>query len=56
MNPSKVGDKTVVNDFRKMSLGELKKIEEAWPGLNYGLARDVLIVEPSAPPIPPAIQ
>ena len=49
MNPCKAGDKAIVNDFRKKSLRELKKIEEAWPGLNYGLARYVLIVETSAP-------
>ena len=52
MNPSMAGDTAIVNDFRKKSLRELKKIEEAWPGLNYGLARGVLIVEPSVPSVP----
>ena len=46
----------VVNHFRKESLRELKKIEEAWPGLNYGLARGVLIAEPSAPSVPSLTQ
>ena len=52
MNPSTAGDKAAVNDFRKMSLLELRKIKEAWPRLNYGLARGVLIVEPSVPSVP----
>lgn len=51
MNPSKAGDKAVANGVRKKSRRELKKIEEAWPSLNYGLARGVLIGEPSAPSV-----
>ena len=52
MNPSKAGDEAGVNDLCKKSLRELKKIEEGvGPGLNYGLARGVLIVEPSAPSV-----
>ena len=51
-HPSKATDKLTVNDFRKECLRELKKIEEAWPGLNYELARGVLIVQPSTPSIP----
>ena len=55
-HPSKATDKLTVNDFRKECLRELKKIEEAWPGLNYRLARGVLIVQPSTPSIPTLTQ
>ena len=34
-------------------LRELKKIKLAWPDLNYGTARGLLILYPSAPHIPP---
>jgi len=34
VNPSKAVDNAVVNDFREKLLRELKKIEEAWPGLS----------------------
>ena len=53
VNPNQAGDRVTVDNFRKDCLRELKKIEEAWPGLNYGLARGVLIVAPSTPAIPP---
>ena len=53
VNPAQAGDRNTVNDFRTKCLRELKKIEEAWPELNYGLARGALIVAPSTPTIPP---
>ena len=43
-------------DFRKKSLRELKKVKEAWDGLPYDTARRVLIVMPSAPPLPAPIE
>ena len=52
-HPSKATDWRTVGNFRTKALRELKKIEEAWAGLNYGLARGALIVAPSKPPIPP---
>ncbi len=52
VNPANASDRNTVNDFRTKCLRELKKIKEAWPNLNYGLARGALIVAPSAPPIP----
>ncbi len=52
-HPSKARDWRTVDDFRKECLRELKKIEEAWPDLSYGLARGVLILSPSTPAIPP---
>ena len=53
VNPAQAGDRNTVNDFRTKCLRELKKIEEAWPELSYGLARGALIVAPSTPTIPP---
>ena len=55
-HPSKAGDKITVARFRQKALRELKKIEEAWPDLNWGLARGVLIVAPSKPSLPPRSQ
>ena len=55
-NPDQAGNRRTVDAFRTDCLRELKKIEEAWPGLDYGLARGALIVSPSVPAIPPAIQ
>ena len=54
-NPAQAGNRRIVDAFRTDCLRELKKIEEAWSGLNYGLARGALIVSPSAPAIPPTI-
>ena len=51
-DPTKTADKHAVADFRRKSLRELKKIEGAWSGLRYRLARGALIVAPSKPPIP----
>ena len=56
VNPAQAGNRFSVRNFRKDCLRELKKIEEAWPGLNYGLARGKLILAPSKPPIPPVTQ
>ena len=41
----------IVKDFRKKCLRELKKINTAWPQLNYSTARGVLIVTPAKPSI-----
>ena len=56
VDPSKADDKLTVNNFRKKSLRELKKIKTAWDGLRYGTARGVLIVMPSVPSIPSSYQ
>ena len=53
VDPSRASDKLVVNDFRKDWLRELKKIKIAWPELNYGTAKGVLILSPSKPAIAP---
>ena len=45
--PAKVGDKRTVDAFRTDSLRELKKIQTAWPELNYAMAHGVLILWPS---------
>ena len=47
VNPAKVGDKHTVDAFRTDSLRELKKIQTAWPELNYARAHGVLILWPS---------
>ena len=52
-HPSKATDWRAVGNFRKKALRELKKIKEGWDGLRYDTARGVLIVMPSAPPLPP---
>ena len=51
-NPTKASDKFTVRDFRKKCLRELKKIEQAWPDLNYGIVRGALVLAPSKPRIP----
>ena len=52
--PDKAGDNRTVQDFRKDSLRELKKIKLAWPDLHYATAKGVLILYPSKPAIAPA--
>ena len=53
-DPAKASDKNTVQDFRSKVLRELKKIKLAWPDLNYGTARGLLILYPSSPHISPA--
>ena len=55
VHPERADDRYVVKDFRKDSLREMKKIKNAWKGLNYGLVRGALIVSPSRPTIPPVV-
>ena len=55
-NPIKAPDKRTVQNFRHKVLRELKKIKAAWPGLNYTIAKGVLILSPSTPSIPPTRQ
>ena len=50
--PDKASNRRTVDDFRKDSLRELKKIKLAWPDLHYATAKGVLILFPSAPTIP----
>ena len=52
-DPAQASNRRTVDNFRTDCLRELKKIEEAWPELRYGLARGALIVAPSTPTIPP---
>ncbi len=51
-DPSRATDNCTVQDFRKDCLRELKKIQTAWPGLNYGTAKGVLFLRPSEPSVP----
>ena len=54
VDPAKASDNVTIQDFRSKVLRELKKIKLAWPDLNYGTARGLLILYPSVPRIPPA--
>ena len=53
VDPAKASDNVTIQDFRSKVLRELKKIKLAWPDLNYGTARGLLILYPSVPRIPP---
>ena len=55
-HPAKASDRVTVRNFQRKVLRELKKINLAWPGLNYTTARGLLILHPSTPSIPPARQ
>ena len=59
-DPSRGSDRVTVDNFRKDCLRELKKIQTAWPGLEYRIERGRrhektggLLLLPSAPAIPP---
>ena len=52
-DPNKADNRRTVDDFRKDSLRELKKIKLAWPDLHYATAKGVLILYPSKPSIAP---
>ena len=54
LSPARAGDKRTADDFRKDCLRELKKIQIAWPELNYATAHGALILQPSKPAVPPA--
>ena len=51
---AKASDINTVNRLRTDCLRELKKINRAWPDLNYHTVTGGLVVSPSPPPIPPA--
>ena len=53
VHPSKSNDRVTVDNFRRDCLRELKKIQLAWPELNYSTAPGVLILLPSTPEIAP---
>ena len=54
VEPSRASDNDTGQKFRRKVLRELKKIKLAWPDLNYGTARGLLILYPSVPHISPA--
>ena len=53
VEPDKANDRVTVDNFRKDCLRELKKINLAWPGLNYSTAPGLLILLLSTPAIAP---
>ena len=55
-HPSKASDKETIQNFRRKVLRELKKIQIAWPDLNYATAPGLLILHPSTPAIAPLNQ
>ena len=55
-DPAKAHDKNTVKNFRRKVLRELKKIQIAWPDLNYATAPGVLILSPSVSAVPSAEQ
>ena len=56
VSPVKAEDNSTVQHFRKDCLRELKKIQAAWPDLNYRTGKGVLILLPSTPSIAPTRQ
>ena len=56
VSPAKAEDNSTVQHFRKDCLRELKKIQAAWPDLNYRTGKGVLILLPSTPSIAPTRQ
>ena len=54
LDPARAGSKRTADDFLKDCLRELKKIQIAWPELNYAMAHGALILQPSKPAVPPA--
>ena len=55
-DPAKESCKESVKDFRRQCLREMKKIERAWPDLEYRTVRGGLVIEPCPPRIPPSTQ
>ena len=56
VDPARANDHRTVQDFRRKILRELKKIQIAWPELNYATVRGFLILHPSTPVITPTDQ
>ena len=54
VDPARASDHRTVQDFRRKVLRELKKIQIAWPELNYATVRGFLILHPSTPVIAPS--
>ena len=54
VDPARASDRVTVRNFQRKVLRELKKINLAWPGLNYTTAPGVLILYPSTPVIVPS--
>ena len=50
-DPARAKDRVTVRNFQRKSLRELKKIEMAWPELNYSTEPGVLVLLPTRPQI-----
>ena len=55
-DPSKASNKKSVSRFRDSVLREMKKINRAWPDLEYRTVTGGLVIEPCPPRIPPSAQ
>lgn len=52
-DPSKAADKDIVNDFRKDTLRELRKLRLCWPTLDFKTPKGFLELKGCVPSIPP---
>ena len=53
-DPTKVTDRYTVRNFRTKCIRELKKIQVAWPGLDYATPKGALVLLPTTTPsVPP---
>ena len=55
-DPSKASNKKSVSRFRDSVLREMKKINRAWPDLEYRTVTGGLVIKPCPPRIPPSTQ
>ena len=54
-NPAQT-DRVTVDNFRKKVLRELRKLKTAWPDFDYGTPRGHLVLRPTPPRIPAAVE
>ena len=55
-DPTKVTDRYTVRNFRTKCIRELKKIQVAWPGLDYATPKGALVLLPTTTPSVPPLQ
>ena len=55
-DPSRVGERYEVRDWRRQAIRELTKIKIAWPGLDYSTPKGGLLLLPSTTPSVPPLQ
>ena len=55
-DPSRVGERYEVRDWRRQAIRELTKIKIAWPGLDYSTPKGGLLLLPTTTPSVPPLQ